>query len=217
MLASDVNNPEFAGATNPDAALVVTFYEGSIQNNYKTEQEGRPIFDSVDMVKIFTPGNSLNIIDTIARDWHRDRFPVQWARYKNNKNDESISGTPLSSWPILSKAQVENLRAIKFFTVENIASATDAMLSNIGMIGGMNVYELRKRAIAYLDQSNVSAKANEHAREIEKRDAEIAEMKALLNKLLEKQAEAEPKKPGRKKAAPEVETAPEKAEETTEE
>lgn len=217
MLASDVNNPEFSGARNPDSALMVTFYEGSEINNFESEKAGRPIYYSIDKVRIITPGNDKNIVDTFAREDHKSRFPIEWARYQNNKNDENISGTPLSSWPILSKAQVDNLRAIKFFTVENIAHAPDAMLSNIGMIGGMNVYELRKRAIAYLDQSNVSAKANEQAREIEKRDAEIAEMKKLLNQLLAKQADAEPKKPGRKKASPDVETEPEKAEETTEE
>ncbi len=56
MLASDVNNPAFVGATDPDAALVVMFYDRPVQDNFKSSKEGRAIFSDVVYIKINTPG-----------------------------------------------------------------------------------------------------------------------------------------------------------------
>jgi hypothetical protein len=43
-------------------------------------------------------------------------------------------------------AQAEELRGVKFFTVEQIANASDGQLQSIGMIGGMNAHVMRDRA-----------------------------------------------------------------------
>ena len=79
MLASDLNNPEFVGASNPDARLSVVFFSKPLKNNFRTEQEGRPIFDDCDMVRIYVPGDDKNIVETFVRDDHKRRFPLQWA------------------------------------------------------------------------------------------------------------------------------------------
>ncbi len=63
MMASDANNPNFVGATNPDAALSVRFYAKPIQQPFLSNKEGRPIFQDVDYIQIFTPGGQLKIVE----------------------------------------------------------------------------------------------------------------------------------------------------------
>lgn len=185
LLASDLQNPEFTGATNPDSLLHAQFYSKPVKQNFLTEKEGRPIFKDVDFVKIHTPGNQLNIIDVAVREEHKLRFPMQWARYQNGKKgDEQTIGTPLSQWPILTPAQVEELRGLKFFTVEAIAGASDERIAQIGMCVGMAPSAFRDRAKRFLTVAKDSAETEKFVDEIKKRDEQITEMQAKLDKLL---------------------------------
>ena len=187
-LASDARNPDFVGANDPDRALHVTFYESSIQNGYQTELQGRPIFDAVDMIKIQTPGNTLNIIDTLAREEHKRRFPRHWAAYsaRTDATTQGCIGTPIEEWPQLSKVQADQFKAMKFLTVEAVAGAGDAQLAGIGMVAGQSVYVMRDKAKAFLELSELSAKNAEADRRIA--DAK-AEAEAQMNKMRAEAAE----------------------------
>ena len=193
-LASDLDNREFVGATNPDDQLAVQFYIRPVQNEHKTIGEGRPIFEDLTFVKIFTPGNALNIIDCPARDEHKARFPRQWAHFQNTHGDSREIGTPLSQWPLLSPSQIEELRALKFFTVEQISGSSDANINRVGMLAGMSPYTFRDRAKNFLDVARGEADVSRRDAEIEKlrseqaaKDAEhaeaMAQMKAQLDAL----------------------------------
>ena len=182
VLASDANNPQFVGAHNPDAALVVKFYSKAVHQPFKSEKEGRPIYEDVDYIQIFTPGNQLNIIDTPVRTEHRARFAQQWAHYQAGKGSGMEMGTPVNQWPFLSAAQAEEFRAVKFFTVEQLANAAAVQLQSLGMIGGMNPMVIRERAKAFLGQAAAGAPAGAQAQE-------LVEMK-LKYEALEKQVQA---------------------------
>lgn len=170
-LASDLDNRDFVGATNPDDQLSVQFYVKALQDEFKTQAEGRPIFMDTTFVKIFTPGNALNIIDTPAREEHKMRFPRQWAHFQNTHGEDSrVMGTPLASWPLLSPSQIEELRALKFFTVEQVAGAADAAINRIGMLAGMSPYTFRDRAKNFLDVARGEA-------DVSRRDSEIQKLR----------------------------------------
>ena len=159
---------------NADSTLIAKFYNRAIQNNFKSEQEGRPIFEDVDYVTIFTPGDNLNIVDQPVRSDHKARFPVQWAHYQNQKEgDQREIGTPLSAWPRLTPSQIEELKAIKFFTVESIAAASDAALSSIGMVAGVSPFTFRDYAQRFLKVSADDA-------ELHKIEAENKQMRDLM-------------------------------------
>jgi len=133
-----------------DALLTVKFYRKPIEIKDETIAQGRPIFRDADWVTIYTPGDQLNIIDTIAQDRHKSRFPVQWAKYQNSINgDEGISGTPIDQWTLVSKSQAEELKGIKFHTVEAVANCSDQQLQRIGMIAGMSPHAFREKAKAF--------------------------------------------------------------------
>jgi len=180
MLASDINNPEYQGAiSNPDSRLSVKFYNKAVQNNFRTEKEGRPIFEDVTFVRITLPGDTNNIIDTFARDEHKSRFPLQWAHYKNTHgDDQQMIGTPLSSWPLLTTAQAEELKALKFYTVEQIAGASDLQLQKLGMLAGMSPYAFRDRAAKYLSIAKNEADATQADSRVKQLEEENAKLKA---------------------------------------
>jgi hypothetical protein len=201
MIASDLNNPDFVGATNPDSRLSATFYSKPLRNNYKSEAEGRPIFEDVDFVRILVPGDNNNVIDTPARDDHKARFPLQWAHYQNKvAGDSRAIGTPVSEWPLITKAQAEELKALKFFTVELIANASDSQIQSLGMVAGMSPHAFRERAQRYLamaageaDATKQEARLKELQEENERIRAEteqkLAEMQAQMQVVLSAVAE----------------------------
>lgn len=187
-LASDMDNPEFVGAANPDALLHVRFYTRTVHQPFESEKQGRPIFKEVVFVKIHTPGNQLNVIDVPADDSHKTRFRQQWDAFSRGKmGDEQITGTPLAQWPQITASQAEELRALKFFTVEQIAGASDERINQIGMCAGMSPYAFRDKAKRFLDFAKGVAEVNSQSEELKKRDAEIAELRAQMQELMANQ------------------------------
>lgn len=179
LLASDDQNTAFAGARNPDDVLFVQFYSKAVQDNFKSEKEGHPIFYDAMYVRIMTPGNNLNIIDTEVREEHKRRFPRQWMQFTNSTAPQKISGTPLEEWPLLTRSRAEELRAQKFFTVEQVAGCSDQQLQAVGMDG----HAMREKAKAYLEQAKGSAVAQAQAAELVKRDEKLKAMSAEMEEL----------------------------------
>lgn len=216
MIASDDNNPNFAGAKNPDQALIVRFYSMPVQNEFASEKEGRPIFADLDMIEIMAAGDPLSIINQPVREDHKKRFPLHWAHYMNKHGGDAREiGTPLSAWPRLTPAQVEELRGLKFYTVESIANAPDAALQRLNMIAGMSAYAFREHAIRFIavakdDSVAQAAEAKSKVLEEENkklRDEQDTKIAALKQEMEEKMAAqiaaavaaaTAPKKRGRK-------------------
>jgi hypothetical protein len=185
---SDVNNP--------DSRLSVKFYQRAINNEFKSNLEGRPIMEMRDFIIIEVPGDNLTVIDTFAVDEHKKRFPVQWARYQNEKTDGDVEGTLLHDWPILNAAVAAELKHFRFYTVEQIAEASDAQLNTLGMAAGMSPLSLRDKAKAFLSSAKGSALVQQQADELRKRDEELSAIKAQLAELTNtmNQPKATPKK-----------------------
>jgi hypothetical protein len=188
MYQTDVNNP--------DSRLNVKFYQRAIQNDFKTALEGRPIMEMRDFIIIEVPGDNLTVIDTYAVDEHKQRFPVQWARFQNEKTDGDIEGTLLHDWPVLNAASAAELKHFRFYTVEQIAQASDAQLNTLGMAAGMSPLALRDKAKAYLGSAKDTALVQQQADELSKRDEIIARMEAQIAELAQQanKPKAVPKK-----------------------
>src|SRR3990167_6894505 len=78
MLASDVNNNEFAGAMDPDAVMIARFYVRAVQNRFKTKLEGRPVFEDKIYCEYYPAGSTLLKMDVPAQAYHKARFAKQW-------------------------------------------------------------------------------------------------------------------------------------------
>ena len=162
---------------NADSRLQVRFYKRPVKQDDASNEAGRPIYKEFDFVHICVAGDTLTEIDTYALENHKTRFPLHWAAYQNKlgADDAGYEGTPLTEWPLVSKSQAEELRAMKFHTVEAVANASDQQLQRIGMAAGMSPYAFRDKAKAFLNLATVSA-------ETDKREAEINALKEELAK-----------------------------------
>jgi hypothetical protein len=167
-----------------DAVLAVRFYQREVENEYMTNEQGRPIKYMADFVRIEIPGNVLSIIDTFATDEHKKRFPFQWAQFLNDKSEATdVQGTLLKDWNLLTSAQASELKHFKFYTVEQIANATDQQIQTIGMLVGMSPFSFRDKARAFLAAAKDSSVVMAQAEELRKRDQQIADLEAQIQRL----------------------------------
>jgi hypothetical protein len=161
-----------------DQALHVEFSRRSMEIPFKSQEAGRPIFEDVDFIRICVPGSQLTVIERPVDDFDKQRFPLHWHAYANAQNEDGAVGTPMRQWPMLSPAIREELHAMKFRTVEQLASATDQQLGDIGMVAGMAGQALRAKAKAYLEAASGAAAVEKYNNELEAMRAEIEALKA---------------------------------------
>ena len=188
-----------------DARLAVQFYKKSVKQEDSSIEAGRPIFKEFDFVRIMVPGDNLTEIDTYAQESHKARFPRQWAHYQNQMGShEDFVGTPLEQWPQITRSQAEELRGLKFHTVESIADCSDQQLQRIGMVAGMSPHNFRQKAKAFLNLANDSAEVAQREAELQalrqendkikaETDAKLSKMQEQMEALLAAVAEKQPK------------------------
>jgi hypothetical protein len=173
-----------------DSRLAVTFYKRSMKQDDESMAAGRPIFKEFDFVRICVPGDNLTEIDTYANEGHKARFPRQWAHYQNQVgNHETVIGTPIEEWTIISRSQADELKGVKFATVESVANASDLQIQRIGMIAGMNPYAFRDKAKAFLNLADQVGETNQREEELSKLRQENAAIKMESDAKLAKQQE----------------------------
>ncbi len=187
-----------------DSALMVRFYEREIEIPHQTEVEGRPIYRMADFVRIEVPGDRLNVIDTIADKGHKMRFPMQWAQYQNDRTTEQVEGTLLRDWPLLNAAQARELNHYKFYTVEQIAGASDQQLAGVSMMVGQSGTSLRDKAKAYIAHAKDSSVVQAQTDALRERDQTIADLKEQVDRLM--RMVEQPKRVGRPPKVVETET-----------
>jgi hypothetical protein len=188
-----------------DARLAVQFYKKSLKQEDASNEAGRPIFKEFDFVRIMVPGDNLTEIDTYAQESHKMRFPRQWAHYQNQvTNHQDIIGTPLEQWPQITRSQADELRGLKFHTVEAIAECSDQQLQRIGMVAGMSPHSFRLKAKAFLNLANDSAEVAQREAELQalreenakitaETEAKLSKMQDQMEALLAAVAEKQPK------------------------
>lgn len=173
-----------------DAKLYVQFYQSILKNESRSKEEGRPMYDDVPYIKIFTPGDRTSVIDRPIRETDKFRFPAQWNRFSNSQ-EQRADGTPLAEWPIISRSQAEELKFFGFQTVEQIADAKDGinMMGINDLKNKAKVYlELAKGNTAPIEQMSARQKELETQNKILTENMEImrGEIKELTGKLVKK-------------------------------
>jgi hypothetical protein len=162
-----------ARGTPQDDSLVVVFHQVPRQDQEASEKEGRPVFKDVEYIRIIVPG-SRDHVDRPASDIDRRRFARRYAEYQQKQKAPS-EGTPLAEWPIVTRSQVEELKFFNIFTVEQLAALNDAAAGN-----HMGIQALKRKAQDFIKKAKDDAPMNALRTEIEKKDAELASLKAQL-------------------------------------
>jgi hypothetical protein len=173
------------GAQQRDKTIP-TFKIQPVQNTFRTQQEGRAIYDEKEFVEIIVPGERGSLVFEEVTDEHRARWPRQYDAFKRGL-EPPTDGTPIEQWPPISQAKALELRSVNVRTVENLADVDDARLRNLGPGG----FELRKQAQVWLDAAKNGAAPiarlvaeNQRLRD-DKADLErqLAEKTALVDRL----------------------------------
>jgi len=199
MLASDDNNPDFVNPKDPDSMLHVEFYDFAAPDKWAREvgdakgiRDPKAVKPECPYVRISIPGNKDLTIEVPADGSHLKRFPKQWLHFQMQTgkiaNAENVPGWQIDEWDELNPEQVRQLKFIRFFTVEQIAGASDAQIQGIGM-GGAGLRTKAQNAIRAKQGQAVSEAVAERDAKINGLEAQMAEMKAMLAQLLPKAAD----------------------------
>lgn len=159
------------GATGPE---YVEFFTKAVPHPGESEKAGRPIFVNQDFVKVLIPGERDQIVRRV-KDEDKRRWAPQWQRYQSNQ-EQTPEGTPLDVLFPGNPAQVDNLRALKFYTVEQLADASDSALQSIGF-GGR---DMQAKARRFLEVANKSAQAHAVEKQLAERDDRIRQLETLV-------------------------------------
>ena len=136
--------------------LVIQFYKRAVQDQQKSDDEGRPIYVERDFIKILTPGDRDNVIDRevwVGRVPACDnmRYPQEYKAFKEGST-ETMVGTPLESCPVFSRTQVEELKHLNCRTVEQVASLADGTTQKF-----MGLQQIKQRAADWLSAAEGGA------------------------------------------------------------
>jgi hypothetical protein len=159
-----------------DDSLFVVFYMGVIKNEARTAEEGRAIFDDVECVRIIIPGDKNTVIDRPASAQDKQRFSKQYGMFKQGMSEEEqVSGTRLSDWPFLTRAQCEEFRYLGIKTVEQLAGVRDDIVSRVP-----GLTQLKQHAQVWLGKTQSAAEAAKTSKLISEQAAQIAALQEAV-------------------------------------
>lgn len=166
--------------------VIPNFHYKAVKNNYRSKQEGRPVYENREYIEMIVPGNATERPCMPVREEHKERFPDAYRRFKE-KQEQQIDGTPLEQWPVMDPARVSSLKDVDIYTVDQVANLPDSFASSVGP----DFNELKKQAQRFL--SVAESTANEER--LESMEAELQRLREENEELRQNQK----KKPGRKK------------------
>lgn len=162
--------------------LHVEFYTDSVHNPRLSAEQGKPVYEDKEFVRIRFVGDRQNVFVAPAEDFgtardqggnrlrYREEFYKHYEVFKSSAKALEV-GTPLESLG-LPGSKIAELKASNVFTVEGLAMLDGTLLQKLGM----GARELKNRAEDFLNKANNAAFAN-------KLEAENADLKARLERM----------------------------------
>ena len=119
MLASDLNNTEFAGARNPNDLLHVEFYDHAALDDWKTRETGIKSYKAeCPFIRIAIPGNPNLTVERPADGRDMQEYPRQWLVFQMQTgkiaNAENVPGWQLETWDEVTPEQARQLKFLRF-------------------------------------------------------------------------------------------------------
>ena len=145
----------------------VSFTRRAEEDRQASIEAGRYISRDVDYA-IVTPSGSKDRVERVVSDWfsmlagevRAERWPQAWLDQLKSGYEAWTRGqtppehgTPLSTWPALSPAQVKNWAQIGLRTIEELAEANEEALTAYGM----GARDMKSRAKLFLENAGDSA------------------------------------------------------------
>ncbi len=188
-----MSETDFRDPSAPKSPAIPQFFTEAVKLEWKSRQEGRPIFEDRDFVRIIIPGDRRSMAVEPVGEAHKERWPREYEAFRAGR-EAPLEGTPLSEWPVslMGPARVQELAYFNLRTVEQLAAVNDAQLQNLGM----GSRELRERARTWLEVAEKGAgpierlisRNEELARETERLTRELKAANAELLSFRSKEA-----------------------------
>jgi len=172
--------------SEPTNHLHVEFYTDTEKNDRLSAEQGRPIFEDKEFVRIRFVGDKHNVLVAPAlstgsrrdpltneRMTYAQQFPKHYEAFKANMAYRG-TGSPLEALG-LSQAKIAELNASNIHTVEGLAGLDGSMLQKLGM----GARALKTQAEQFLAKSTDNTALN-------RLEAENAEMRRQLDELMAK-------------------------------
>lgn len=166
-----------------DSLITPFFRNEAIQDMTASKTQGRPIYRDMAVCEIRIAGdrNFAPVVPAHAM-WKKidgeevtyaQRWPEQYRRFLEN-TAQIADGTPLAELPFLTEAKRQELRALKIYTAEALASLDGKPLLALGPNGrGM-----KAQAQAYLGNASGSAAVTKMADELTALREKVAAMES---------------------------------------
>jgi hypothetical protein len=154
--------------------LFVQFHMQATQDMELSAKEGRPVHVEQEFITIIVPGEHDSRVRPV-RESDRQQYAQQYQAFKN-KQEQPVTGTPLSVLPFLTMAQVADLNAANVKTAEQLVAMPDVHAQKFM---GMNA--IRKRAKDFLDAAAGNAPVERLNKELAERDATIATLQKAID------------------------------------
>lgn len=162
-----------------DAGVIAVFYTEPVELTTETEKEGRPIFKDVEHIKILIAG-SRDEVNRVATDSDKLKYADQYKKFKDGMREEDqMTGTPLSQWSYLKPSQIKELQMIEIRTVEALAGLSDTAKQRLGM----GAHELVSQAKAYIEHAKDSSVVSKYASENQRLREEMEFMQLQIKEL----------------------------------
>jgi hypothetical protein len=156
----------------PQQRNYVRFYHRQLKSDALSAEEKRPVFESVEYIKINVPGDKTMEVDCRVTDNHRQEYEPEYKAFLAQKDQNAARGTPLDMLGLIPE-RVAEYQYHKVFTIEQLANVSDGNVQSLGM----GVVAERQKARDYLAVMKGDAS-------IQKMRSEVEELKAQLAAVL---------------------------------
>ena len=180
MAIAEYNHEDFEQTrqSEQDEKLLVKFYSKTVKDNARSAEQSRAVFKEVEYIDIRIPGARGTGAARPATHRDKERFPKHYAAFKA-RIEMPVEGTPLSEWPVITRAHAEELGFMGVKTVEHLADMADSNASQF--MGGQS---FKAKAKAWLERAKKDVSHTQLEEELSKRDAQIAALSAKLDALV---------------------------------
>lgn len=174
-----------------DNNVNVSFYVKSVLNRAKSREEGRPVHESIEYVRIQHPGEkdyTDRPVSEVPQTMHR--FARQWAAFKDSRKFVP-DGTPVEmvfpQWPEIAA----NLHGLGVHTAEQLANLTAEGISHLGL-GGQDWVNKARKFVEYGEKGvahhKVQKELADRDNKIEVLENTVAMMKTQIDRLMAAQS-----------------------------
>ncbi len=140
-----------------DEGLYAVFYMERVHLTFESEKQGKPVYEDRPYIHIVTSSKSdirrpVRHVAQFGQPPDPERFPRQWQAFQN-KQEQAQTGTPLEEWPPLPRGMVEEFKACRIHTVEQLGTVHDGMANNMPL----EWRKWRDKAVQWLEQARSNA------------------------------------------------------------